>query len=478
LDVSQHPVGHVVALHLEFWQKPYVQDAFLPEHVTQLFPPLPQSVIVSPGWQMSSASQHPSGQVVGVHVAPWHTPATHESPDAHASQAAPPVPHAFRVVPVWHTPEPLQQPVGQVEALHAATLQLPAVQLSPDGHAVQVAPPVPHAAFVLPGWQTPVMSQQPVGHVMALQVDPLQAPPTQVSVDGQVAHVAPPVPQNAVVVPASQIPVLSQQPVGQLAALQGGGLQVPALHVSPVGHAVHVAPPVPHALELDPVSQKPSVSQHPVGHVMALHATPTHAPARHASPGGHGSHGKPPAPQAEVLVPASHLPALSQQPVMHVRGLHVRPSQAPVRQASPVGQASHACPPLPQAVVLVPGWHVPDPSQHPVGHVETLHGVVVQVPPLHVSPVGQDVHALPPVPQAEVLVPVSQKPSASQHPFGQLVALHVVPLQIPPVQVSPVGQGRHAPPPVPHAEVLVPDSHLPRLSQHPVGQVIALHVVP
>jgi hypothetical protein len=50
---SQQPVGHVVLLHLEFWQKPSGHDAALPLHVTQELPPDPQSVTVSPGWQMS-----------------------------------------------------------------------------------------------------------------------------------------------------------------------------------------------------------------------------------------------------------------------------------------------------------------------------------------------------------------------------------------------------------------------------------------
>ncbi len=126
----------------------------------------------------------------------------------------------------------------------------------------------------------------------------------------------------------------------------------------------------------------------------------------------------------------------------------------------------------------MPGWQVPVESQHPVGHVVALQLGATQAPPVQASPDGQTVHALPPVPHAIVLVPVSQKPSESQQPLGQLEALHVVPMHAPPVQVSPVGHGRQALPPVPHAVLLVPDSQFPRESQHPFGQVDALQVVP
>jgi hypothetical protein len=88
------------------------------------------------------------------------------------------------------------------------------------------------------------------------------------------------------------------------------------------------------------------------------------------------------------------------------------------------------------------------------------------------------VHIAPPLPHALVLSPISQKPSASQHPMGQVLASHTGPVHMPPEQESPGGHGKQAWPPVPQAVVLVPDSHTPRPSQHPFGQLDALQVIP
>ncbi len=263
---------------------------------------------------MSCASQHPLGHVVKLQVAPSQTPPTHASPEGHVVQAAPPEPHRLRLVPAWQVPEASQQPVGQVVALHEEALQVPAVQLSLDGHAWQAVPPYPQSALVTPGWHLPVLSQHPVGHVVALQAAEVQAPLTQLSPDGQVAHAAPPVPQAADVLPASHRPDASQHPLGHDEALHGGGLQEPALQVSPAGHTLHMAPPVPQAPVVVPASQNPLASQQPVGHVAGPHAGPLQSPDEQESPGGQGRQAAPPVPHADVLVPDSHLPALSQQP--------------------------------------------------------------------------------------------------------------------------------------------------------------------
>jgi hypothetical protein len=389
------------------------------------------------------------------------------------------VPQAFNVVPVWHLPEVSQQPVGQVVALHALTLQIPDMQLSPDGHTMHEPPPVPHAAFVTPGWQTPAPSQHPLGQVIGLQAGPVHTPPVQLSLGGHVAHAAPPDPQNPVVVPGSHSPDLSQQPVGQLEALHGGGWQLPALQLSPAGQATHEAPPVPHAPGVVPTSQKPSESQHPVGHVAELQPAPVHFPPEQESPDGHGKHADPPVPHADVLVPDSHLPALSQQPVGQLVELHVAPWHEPVTHVSPTGHTEQDAPPVPHAPLTVPGWQVPSRrSQQPVGHVEALQGGGWQTPALQLSPDGHEAHVKPPVPHAPGLVPVSQKPSASQQPVGQDFGPHATPMQTPVRHESPAGHGTHAEPPTPHAEVLVPDSQRPALSQQPIGQVIGLHVAP
>ncbi len=244
--------------------------------------------------------------------------------------------------------------MGHVDGPHAGPLHTPAVHESPGGQGRHAEPPVPHAEVLVPVSQLPVLSQQPMGHVMALQVTPWHEPETHVSPDGHTAHALPPVPHSVVTLPGSHRPDVLQHPVGQVEALQGGGRQPPPLQLSPDGHAVHVAPPVPQALVLVPVSQNPRASQQPVGHVVGPHAMPMHNPARHESPGGHGTHAKPPAPHAEVLVPDSHMPPLSQQPVAQLRGLQVIPSHAPMKQTSPVGHAAHASPPLPHAEELEP----------------------------------------------------------------------------------------------------------------------------
>jgi hypothetical protein len=420
-------VGQVSLPQRENWQKPSGHDGNLPAHVTQRLPPLPQAEFVSPGWQLSSSSQHPLGHVSKLQVAPWHAPPTHASPSGHAAQALPPVPQSLSVVPSWHTSE---------------------------------------------------ASQQPVGHVVALHVEALQAPPVQTSVGGQAVHSSPPVPQNVVVVPVWQTPLVLQQPVGHVDALHGGGSHVPALHVSPVGHARQVSPSVPQAPVVVPVSQKLRASQQPDGHVVASHGGPRHRPPEQLSAGGHGKQALPPVPQADVLVPDSQLPELSQQPVGQLVALQVMPMQDPDVHVSPGGHGSQVSPPLPHDIVVSPASQRPAPSQHPVGQVAALQGGGWHVPALQLSPGGHAVHAIPPLPHSFVVVPPSQKPSASQQPDGHVAGSHVGPLHTPAEQESAGGHGRQALPPVPQAEVLVPDSQSPEPSQQPEGQLMALQVVP
>ncbi len=96
----------------------------------------------------------------------------------------------------------------------------------------------------------------------------------------------------------------------------------------------------------------------------------------------------------------------------------------------------------------------------------------LQVPPLQVSArvALQVVQATPPVPQAAVLVLVTQAP-LEQQPVAQLVALQ--PLQAPPVQVwALAAQFWHIAPPVPQAEAAPEVWHWPFESQQPVGQLV------
>lgn len=101
--------------------------------------------------------------------------------------------------------------------------------------ATQAAPPLPQAVVVLPGWQVPLLSQQPFGQLLALHA---QEPFAQVWPDAQVTQAAPPVPQCLLVL-VRQVPLLSQQPLGQLVAEH---TQVPPAHVCPCAQACPHAP--------------------------------------------------------------------------------------------------------------------------------------------------------------------------------------------------------------------------------------------
>ena len=97
--------------------------------------------------------------------------------------------------------------------------------------------------------------------------------------------------------------------------------------------------------------------------------------------------------------------------------------------------------------------------------------------PLQVCPLLQLAHAPPPVPHALTEVPERQTFS-EQHPVGQVVALQVeLETHWVPLQACPLPQVAHAPPPAPHALVVRPGWQTPP-SQQPSGQVVALHVEP
>jgi hypothetical protein len=346
--------------------------------------------------------------------------------------------------------------------------------MSPGGHGTQDLPSLPHDVVLLPGSQTPAPLQQPVGQFDALQVGAWQAPPAQLSPDGHTMHALPPLPHAVVLVPISQKPRASQHPIGQVFASHAGPLQTPPVHESPGGHGKHAWPPVPHAEVLVPDSQLPRLSQQPLGQLMLLQVIPWQEPALQLSPGGHGMHALPPLPHDPGVLPGSHTPAPLQQPVGHVEALHGIGSQAPPAQRSPGGHVEHALPPVPHALVLLPDSQKPRPSQQPVGQVEALQVGPTHAPPEQESIGGHGRQAPPPVPHAVRLVPDWQIPKLSQQPFGQVDGLHVAPSHAPALQLSPGGQDLHASPSLPHEAVLVPDSQAPETSQHPVGQVEAL----
>jgi hypothetical protein len=115
------------------------------------------------------------------------------------------------------------------------------VQVDPGEQVAHSPPGKPHAASVLPGWQTLFWSQQPLGQ-FPMQVELWQAFATQLSPPGQAAHVLPPAPHAFTVLPVWQCPEESQQPVGHVIGLQLELTHAPAVHASPEGQTEHVPP--------------------------------------------------------------------------------------------------------------------------------------------------------------------------------------------------------------------------------------------
>ena len=121
--------------------------------------------------------QHPFGHDVASQM---HAPsALQVCPSEHATQAPPSTPHAL-LVDVTHAPARSQHPAVQDAAVQE---HMPlALQVWPVAQAMQAAPLVPHALGVGGFTQWPLESQQPPGQVSALQ-----GPAPSVGVPGPVS---------------------------------------------------------------------------------------------------------------------------------------------------------------------------------------------------------------------------------------------------------------------------------------------------
>jgi len=100
------------------------------------------------------------------------------------------------------------------------------------------------------------------------------------------------------------------------------------MHCDPELEQFWQAPPkLPHTLPKKPAWQMPNWSQHPVGHVWALHPPPSKTAAHcwplHSEPGGHVLHELPRVPHAALETPEEHIPNGSQQPIGQVCALQV-----------------------------------------------------------------------------------------------------------------------------------------------------------
>jgi hypothetical protein len=227
-------------------------------------------------------------------------------------QGLPSFPHCVWLFPAWHAPVPSQHP-WQFPALQSAVFwHPPLMQVSADGQALHDPPFVPHALVVLPGWQFPLPSQQPV-QLDGLHEGLSQTPPEQVSPFAQTVHVPPPKPQSAVDAPGWQLPSPSQQPPQFWGPHAGGFWHSPPLHDSVDGQLVHAPPPKPQFCDVWPPWQLPFPSQHPP-QFWGPHDCPWQKPPKQAAPGGQKLHVLPPVPQLLVLSPGWQLPFWSQHP--------------------------------------------------------------------------------------------------------------------------------------------------------------------
>lgn len=270
------------------------------------------------------------------------------------AQTPPGAPQVAGAVPIAHVPVE-QQPVMQVPlpAAPQAPVHTPAahVGVSPV-HAPHALPPAPHVALSCAAARTQVFPWQQPAHVAALHT---QTPAEHAWPVAQLAHVPPAAPHAVTPVPVWQVPLASQQPVGQVAgphrsqwcvvvlqrspepqsalALQP---QAPDTHRCPTGSALQsrqVPPGVPHALGVLPATHWPPAVQQPAAHgplPAAPHAA-VQAPAAHVGDSPvHAAHATPAAPHVPLLSIAggTHTPDAQQPP--HDVPLH---PQVPARHA-------------------------------------------------------------------------------------------------------------------------------------------------
>ena len=102
-------------------------------------------------------------------------------------------------------------------------------------------------------------------------------------------------------------------------------------------------------------------------------------------------------------------------PQTKLSGLQVQLEHLPVWQAWPLVQAAHAAPPVPHAPKVLPGWHTPLLSTHP------LQVPPVQEPPVQEVEPAHDSQLTPPWPQAELVLPARHWPEESTQPVQLVV---------------------------------------------------------
>jgi hypothetical protein len=383
-------------------------------------------------------SQQPFGQVVALQT---QAPLTHGWPAAQATHAPPPVPQDWLDVPAWQVPLPSQQPLGQHVLTPAEVVQTWLV-----GQQAKPLKRLP-TQVVPPAQQKPTTELTPIPQVwlLAQQVPVV----VQAWFGPHAAHAAPFAPQ--VVADwekyAMQLPLPSQQPLGQLVALQ---TQAPFTHAWPLGQTAPVVPQV-HWPLLQVSAVIPQVRQAkplvPQADASLVPATQVLLPLQ--QPPLQGSFG----PQAELQKWLLQASSVGQSLA------ELQPQTWVLKQTWPrplVAQLAQATPPVPQAVVPVPAWQVV-PLQQPLGQLvlsqthapftqcwPAAQGAPVvphtQLPLLQESAViPQATQAWPLLPHAVGLVPATQVPLEQQPPLHGLVGLHAE-VQVPLLHASSAGQ--------------------------------------
>jgi len=331
---------------------PFSQKA-LDAHEPHWTPPRPQANWAPPPWQIPFWSQQPP-QLAGEQSATVHAPPLQLPFGPQFWHWLPPVPQAFWLSPPMHM-LPRQHPL-QFCAPHGVATHCCAFgsHTAPtDVQLSQTWPPEPQVLSCVPAAhrKPPMPSdwQQPVGQVVALQAACGVSQTWRVGshcwnpADGQFAHASPPVPHSVAWVPGWQVPVVSQQPVVQLLALHAGGgavqVCVDAAQVDPLAQAAQARPLAPHAAVAVPGWQVSFESQHPVGHVEALHvgSATTSALASRKYPWSRSERPQPPSTNASAanssayicpVVGAAPVPQSAQPPEVVEQALTPSPAAA------------------------------------------------------------------------------------------------------------------------------------------------------
>jgi hypothetical protein len=320
-------------------------------HLAQASPAVPQSASSVPGWHNISASQQPDAQVAAPHgeqTCSWQTLLVDER---QFRQSTPPFPQLPAVLPAWHLMLASQQPSGQVVPSHKRHACMSGAHLFPPAVQSTHSAAFPQLLSAVPGLQSPVVSQHPLGQL----VESHAAHPfwwhTLSDVPVQSLHGPPPVPQYVSDSPVTHVPPGLQQPSGQVVGPHGRHSFW--WHVSAVFvQSEHPDPPVPQIMLSSPARHAPSPSQHPSGHEIPLHAWHALLSQRRFF-SEQSLQLSPPVPHSVAESPGRHLPLWSQHPSGQVDGPHLKQFLS-THLAELKVQSAHLEPPAPHSVSVVP----------------------------------------------------------------------------------------------------------------------------